>query len=1622
LIAGDFNRDGVIDLAVANQSSNTISILLGKGDGTFATKTDFATGSAPIQLNAADLNGDGIFDLAVVNQSAGTVSILSGTGDGTFGSHVDYAAPGNVESLTVADLNGDGKLDLVTGSGGYFSVFFGNGDASFQSRRDFAAPFSHHPGVVAGDFNGDGRLDVALTDPETNKVSVFLQSPDAKVSSSSLAFGAQNVDTPSSAQSVTLTSTGSFPLHIVGVALTGTNFADFSETDNCVFSSPIAVGNACTISITFAPSAIGSRSASLQITDDASSNPQTVSLGGTGIAPLVSLSPVNLSFGNQGIATASAPKTVTLTNTGNASLSVANITASAGFSQTNNCPASLTPAANCTIDVIFNPTLIGAASGAVTITDNAVDSPQSVTLSGSSVTSIVAPVGLQSWWPGESNFNDIRGVNSGTSAGAVSFVPGEVGQAFHFDGTANSYFTVPNSATFAPASNQVTIAAWVRPNYTASNVVDTVFSKRDGCGFNRSYILDVTKAGLVSFGYPLGSIVWSASVAGDDAISTIPVPNDGLYHFIVGTYDGANMNVYLDGVLVGQKPHTGSIPITSDLPYVGKKSSCGDLAYADIDELQFYNRGLTLAEVSAIYNTANAGVSQNAPVPQINQPTAPVTATPGGAAFTLTVNGTGFVPSTTVNWNGSPRSTTFISSSQVTAAISASDIAAAGMATITAVNPAPGGGVSNSVFLAITNPAASLTFARSDVMVGSGPIAVAAADFNRDGHLDLAAVNHGSNSVSILLGNGDGTFQAHRDFTTGTAPTLLAIADFNGDGNPDLAIINESANTVSILLGNGDGTFGASTEYPVGPFPIMVVVGDFNRDGHLDLAVSNRDSNTVSILAGKGDGTFAPKVDYATAAGPLWLTAGDFNGDGVLDLAVVSHTTNAISVLLGNGDGTFQTHAEYPTIGTPYAVTTADVNGDGKLDLVTDSLTATTVLLGNGDGTFQLAVDYASGPGPTSIAMADLDGDGILDAVGSNLGANTISILRGNGDGSFKASTEYDAGAGPFGVAIGDFNGDGRLDVAVADFNTPQTIAILLQAPAVAISNTTLPFGNQNLGTTSTAQPVTITNSGSASLTISNIAKTGANPSDFAFTANPLPLSLAPGASTTLQVTFSPTVIGNRSASLSITDSATSSPQLVSLSGTGVGIAPAISSPNNTTFTVGTAGSFTVTASGAPTPTLSEAGTLPSGVTFNAATGALSGTLGTGTGGSYSIQFTASNGVGSNAVQNFTLTVRQAPAITSVASTTFTVGLAGSFTVTATGTPAPPLSESGAFPSGVTFNTATHILSGTPASATNGIYNITFTASNGVGANAVQNFLLTVKMPTVATVTLNPTTVPGGAANSVGTVTLNAPAVGTAAQRTVTLSSSNTAAATVPATVTVAAGATSANFTVTSQTVAAVSTANISATLNGGTQSTVLTVTPRAGVASLTLNSTTVLGGAANAVATVTLNAPAAGTAAQRTVTLSSSATSAASVPASVTVAAGATTATFTVTSHPVSAVTNAVITATLNGSATATLTVNPLVVTSVTLNPASVPGGAANSIGTVTLNAPAVGTAAQRTVTLSSSNTAAATVPATVTVAAGATSANFTVTSQTVAAVSTANISATLNGGTQSAVLTVTP
>ena len=344
-------------------------------------------------------------------------------------------------------------------------------------------------------------------------------------------------------------------------------------------------------------------------------------------------------------------------------------------------------------------------------------------------------------------------------------------------------------------------------------------------------------------------------------------------------------------------------------------------------------------------------------------------------------------------------------------------------------------------------------------------------------------------------------------------------------------------------------------------------MGDFNGDGKLDLAVGNANDNNLSVLLGNGDGTLQTAVNYAVGATPAFVVAGDFNGDGVLDLAVVNSASNNISVLLGNGDGTFQAAVNYSVEGTPSAMATGDFNGDGRLDLVAlnSGSNNLSVLLGNGDGSFQSAVNYGAGANPSSLALGDLNGDGKLDLAVANSGDNTVTTLLGNGDGTFQTAVPYGVGHSPSSVLVGDFGGDGRADLAVVN-SADATLSVLLQAPVFSQSTPGLDFGNQNLGTTSNPQTVTVTNTGSATLYISNRAITGNNPGDFSETDN-CGSSLPAGASCTANVTFTPLAAGVRAAVLSFTDNASGSPHTVSLSGTGA--VPGVGlSPSSLTFTL----------------------------------------------------------------------------------------------------------------------------------------------------------------------------------------------------------------------------------------------------------------------------------------------------------------------------------------------------------------------------------------------------------------------------------------------------------------------
>ena len=546
-----------------------------------------------------------------------------------------------------------------------------------------------------------------------------------------------------------------------------------------------------------------------------------------------------------------------------------------------------------------------------------------------------------------------------------------------------------------------------------------------------------------------------------------------------------------------------------------------------------------------------ASATQN-PTPFVNQPLVPSAVAPGGAGFTLTVNGTGFVSGSTVNWNGSPRTTTFVSGSQVTASILGSDIATAATASVTVVSPAPGGGTSNVVFLPVREPAGFVSMNTSSFGTQLYTSYMSVADLNRDGNQDMAVILQGSNeaTISIMLGNGDGTFSQGAEYEIGNSYGIL-IADVDGDGKPDLVIPNfrdlQNNTGLGVLLGRGDGTFQPPVVSP-GNACCQAALGDFNRDGHLDVVVVS--SNVLCVFPGNGDGSFQSPICDSTLPGNFYnLAVGDFNADGKLDVALGGYANGSdgpVTILLGVGDGTFQVAQNFTVNGSVFSVATADFNGDSKLDLAfVGSNDNIWLFLGKGDGTFRPPSSIPVPFEPNMVTVGDMNGDGKLDLIVEDYGYNlaSVSVLQGNGDGTFQNYTVYDGSQENY-LALGDFNNDGRLDVAVTNGNF-NTITILSQddGSSVELSANKLAYPLQLLGTVSDPKLITLTNAGTIPVTFSNI---GTSPN---FSELNNCKTVQPGHTCKIGVYFTPTITGTITGYLAVADDGGGSPQLVSLFG-----------------------------------------------------------------------------------------------------------------------------------------------------------------------------------------------------------------------------------------------------------------------------------------------------------------------------------------------------------------------------------------------------------------------------------------------------------------------------------------
>ena len=373
--SGDFVETNTCGSSVAAGANCAISVTFtptasGTRTGTLSI-TDNASGSP----QTVSLTGTGTAPTTTASLSVTSLTFASQTVGTTSAAQTVTLTNTGSATLTITSISASGDYAETDTCGTSVAV---GANCTISTTFTPTASGTRTGTLSIADNTSGSPQSVSLTG-----TGAAASAPVVSLSASSLTFTSQTVGTSRAAQTVTLANTGNASLNLTSIAVTGTNSGDFAQTNNC--GSSVAAGANCTISVTFTPTAPGTRSSSLSITDNASGSPQSVSLTGTGAAasaPVVSLSASSLAFASQTVGTTSAAQSVTLSNTGNASLNLTSVSASGDFAQTNTCGSSVAAGANCTFSVTFTPTASGTRTGTLSITNNASGSPQSVSLTG----------------------------------------------------------------------------------------------------------------------------------------------------------------------------------------------------------------------------------------------------------------------------------------------------------------------------------------------------------------------------------------------------------------------------------------------------------------------------------------------------------------------------------------------------------------------------------------------------------------------------------------------------------------------------------------------------------------------------------------------------------------------------------------------------------------------------------------------------------------------------------------------------------------------------------------------------------------------------------------------------------------------------------------------------------------------------------------------------------------------------------------------------------------------------------------------------------------------------------------------------------------------------------------
>jgi Bacterial Ig-like domain (group 3)/FG-GAP-like repeat/Chitobiase/beta-hexosaminidase C-terminal domain/NHL repeat len=1102
---GDFNNDGYLDLAISNDNG-TVAILLGNGDGTFQAPVTYDLGTEPAGLIAADINNDGNLDLVSTDEYTGdTLLVLLGNGDGTFQTQMDTTLAVGPYGFALADVNGDGKLDLVytnvgylgtTGNGAFAYVMLGNGDGTFQTPVGLTSSYDgvSPAGIAIADMNGDGIPDLAIVNQgyytgssfTSDSLSVLLgngdgtfgnavdyaipNGPGAPTIADLRQDGKQDVILNggyTSQETQVLLGNGDGTLQTAvsyqSGALGGTTvIGDFNDDGKLDIAVPVDNENVGIAYINVLPgngdgtfgtfySAAGSTSGINGLVAGDFNGSGLLSFAGSTEDAGAAVNLANLTY--------QAQVDNILVNTQETAQADYVPGVSDAYGSVDSNIVTLTPAQYSVAFTTPPPTPLaaGQSPGTVAVTvyvDGAVLTATSVNLT----VTVTGPNGYYQVYtqPSVNGVATFSSLPALTTAGAYVFTAGAA--SLTLTQNAQVAVTVTDSATTATAlaitgkfptlanpgvATPWTISAVDQYGNTVAAFTGTVtVSSSDPAAVFTpvSHTYAAADAGSFIFQIALttaGTQSLTASSAGLPAVSQTGIT--------VGT---STVKTSLTISPASPQPVKTLETLTATVTNGSGPQYPGTVA--------FYDTSRTPHLIGTAQLTT-AGVA-----------TLKIVLPVGSHPITATFNGTTTAPTNTTAQQ------TYVVSNQEVLATSGLLYSTQypGYTTLEDIagffgSPAPTGtvnyidGNSGSVLgtSALTGPYYDFVINTLDTRTGTTGYELAAGDVNGDGILDVVAVNSVStdNTVTVFLGNGDGTFTQGQVYNVGHSPTGVALADFNNDGKLDIIVTNTGDNTASVLLGNGDGTFGLPLTVSTGTSPTAVVVYDVNQDGNLDALVANSGTDTVSILYGKGDGTFSSQSTLTVGPGPQGIAVADFNEDGIPDLAVTSMQGTAIDVFFGQGGSQFSTPQPIQMPGGTYAIAAGNF-GNGHQDLVVTlpTLNAINSYLGQGDGTFVQGDGIGPAAGqsdPTSLAVGDFNQDGILDVAVGFAGAtsNGGEVSYGTSGGFLQNATKLYLGSSVLGLAAGDFLNNGLPNLVASDTTIPGQYSGLQAEQAVSL-------------------------------------------------------------------------------------------------------------------------------------------------------------------------------------------------------------------------------------------------------------------------------------------------------------------------------------------------------------------------------------------------------------------------------------------------------------------------------------------------------------------------------------------------------------------------------------------